>query len=365
MLKLLRSAKKKDLRGTALLRLDLNADDDWRIEACLPTIHHLLRSAEKIVIVSHRGRPKRHEEALTLRPDARRISRLLRHRVRFIPSLDFVSVHRAVSAAPRRSVFLLENLRFLPGETKNASSLAKSLASLADFYVNDAFAVSHRVNASIVAITRFLPSYMGFEFEREVKELSVLRAVPKRPLVMILGGAKAHEKLGVMHHFKDRADAFLVGGIAANTLLKLLGVNVNHSLVATDPRDLKRFEAFLRYPNLVLPVDYARQNGRILDIGAGTARRYREVIATARTIFWSGALGMIERPPFDRGTREIASAIAKNRHAYAVAGGGETVTFIRKRRLTARFAFLSTGGGAMLEFLAGEKLPGIEALKEK
>ena len=268
-----------------------------------------------------------------------------------------------IETSPARSVFLLENLRFIQGEAKNDPKFARQLASLGDFYVNDAFAVSHRANASVAAITKFLPSYAGLELEDEIKNLSGIMTRPKRPLVMIVGGAKTSDKLGVLRFFRNKADQFLLGGGPANTMLAARGVKVKKSL-RDKQGDAAAVKTILRYPNLVLPVDYAWRKDAIVDIGPKSCALFKKGIEAAKTIVWSGPFGLIDQKPYDQGSRAVARAIAKNRKAVSIAGGGETVMFLKRIRLDKKFTFLSTGGGAMLDFLAGEKLPGIEALKK-
>jgi phosphoglycerate kinase len=373
MIRFLSATDPELLRGNAFLRLDFNTKDDWRMKAVLPTIKSLLKKSSRVVIASHRGRPENitmtngvpsgYEGSLSLKKDAQDLSRLLKRKVIFIPHFRFKEIKDRIAASPRGSVFLLENLRFLKGEEKNDPKLAKQLASLADFYVNDAFAVSHRANASIVAITKYLPSCAGPELEQEIRSLKKTMDVPKHPLLFIVGGAKAADKLGVIHYFKNKADWFLLGGGPANTMLQLRGYDIERSLADSDPKDLKELKAVARYKNLILPDDCIWHDDAILDIGAKTVKSFNEKIAAAKTIIWSGPLGMTDKKAYEHGSILVARAIAKNRSAFSVAGGGETVQFLKKHRFDKKFSFVSTGGGAMLDFLAGEKLPGIEALK--
>jgi 3-phosphoglycerate kinase len=251
----------------------------------------------------------------------------------------------------------------LPGEAENSSSLGKTLASLGDYFVNDAFAVSHRANASLVAITKYVPSYAGLELEKEISQLGGVLKSPKHPFVILVGGAKAHDKDEVIKYFKNKADNFLLGGEPANTMLSLIGVNVHKSLVDKDPKDVAILKQFLRNPNVILPSDWSAESGKILDIGKNTITEYSAILKDARTILWAGPMGFIEKKNFQKGNLAIARAISKNRDAFSITGGGETVMFLKKYKLDSKFSFISTGGGAMLEFLAGKKLPGIEALR--
>ncbi len=358
----LRAATRSKLQGTALLRLDFNTEDDWRMRAVVPTIMLLLRRCERIVIVSHKGRPRGAEKKFSLRKNAATLARLTKRKVVFIDHFRFAEIAREIAQAPRGSIFLLENLRFLKGEEANDPKLAKQLASLADFYVNDAFAVSHRANASVAAVTRFLPSYAGLELEKEIVSLGkVMR--PRRQLVLILGGAKAADKLGVIEFFRKKADWFLLGGGPANTLLSLRGEDIGRSVRDTDVKDLTALKRIVRWKNIVLPHDFVWARGAMLDIGPESVAEFKKKIAAARTIIWSGPLGLIEEPRFARGSVAVAKAVVANRKAFSVAGGGETVMFLKKYGLDRKFGFISTGGGAMVDFLAGKKLPGIEALE--
>ena len=359
----LREANKGRLKGTALLRLDFNTEDDWRMRAVIPTVKFLLKYSDKIVVVSHKGRPNGVDKKFSLRKNAATLARLAGRRVVFIDYFRFGEIAQRVARAPRGTIFLLENLRFLKGEEANDSGFAKQLASLADFYVNDAFAVSHRANASVVAITKFLPSYAGFELEQEIKSLGKAVAHPKRPLVLILGGAKAADKLGVIEYFKKKANWFLLGGGPANTMLSLEGFDVKRSVRDTDSKDLAALRRIAGWNNILLPVDFVWSKDLILDLGPKSTRFFGKKLASARTVIWSGPLGQIEKTKFAKGSVAVARAIIANKKVFSVTGGGETVMFLKKYKLDKKFSFVSTGGGAMVDFLAGKKLPGIEALR--
>ncbi|MDR3581663.1 MAG: phosphoglycerate kinase [Candidatus Pacebacteria bacterium] len=375
MIKYLSKAKPKAIVGIALLRLDFNTKDDWRMRAVLPTIKSLLKTSCKIVIVSHRGRPeggtlvngmpKGFAVDLHLNNDALHLSKMIGKKVTFVNHFRFADIKDEIAEAREHTIFLLDNLRFLPGEEKNDPALAQQLASLADFYVNDAFAVSHRANASVAAITKLLPSYAGFEMEKEIVSLSKAIDAPRHPVVLILGGAKASDKLGVIGYFRKKADWFLLGGGSANSVLALRGFDVKRSLREKDPAALAALGSLAREKNVVVPVDFKWQKRAILDIGPETEKLFAQKIAAARTIIWSGPLGLIERKAYAGGSIAVAKAIGRNRRAFSVSGGGETVMFLKKYKLDKKFSFISTGGGAMVDFLAGEKLPGIEALKTK
>jgi phosphoglycerate kinase len=373
MIKYLSKTNRKALAGVALLRLDFNTKDDWRMEAVLPTVKLLARTAAKVVIVSHRGRPEGGEivngmpkgfpTELHLKRDAVHLARLIKRPVKIFSNFRFDEIKQKIDRAPKGSIFMLDNLRFLKGEEANDLTLAQRLASLADYYVNDAFAVSHRANASVAAITKFLPSYAGIELEAEIASLSKAMIKPAHPLVVILGGAKASDKLGVIKFFQRKADWFLLGGASANSILELKGMDVKKSLREKDPKALAALIAIAKQKNIVLPMDFVWRKDAILDIGPKSVALFNAKIATARTIIWSGPLGLIERKADAKGSVAVAQAIGRNRKAFSVSGGGETVMFLKRYKLDKKFSFISTGGGAMIDFLAGEKLPGIEALK--
>ncbi|MEK9173392.1 MAG: phosphoglycerate kinase [Patescibacteria group bacterium] len=360
-MKFLRKAKSSDLKGVAIVALDFNTEDDWRLKASIPTVRFLSKKGSKVLILSHKGRPKGIEPKLSLRKDAIKLAKLTGLKVSFINNFNFRSIKNRIAEAPRASVFVLENIRFLKGEYDNSPRLAKELASLGDFYVNDAFANSHRDDASVDAITRFLPSFAGFGLEGELFHLSKVMKKPKRPLVLVVGGGKADDKVALIKFFKNRADYILTGGAAANTLLLASGYDIKSSLA--DRLGAKNFMDILKFKNLLLPLDYAVSGDKILDIGAKTVELYVSKIKEAKTVIWNGPMGLFEEKPFHRGSLAVAKAIAGNRKCFSVAGGGETVMFLKKHGLDKKFTFISTGGGAMLDFLAGKKLPGISALE--
>ncbi|MBS3903575.1 MAG: phosphoglycerate kinase [Anaplasmataceae bacterium] len=359
------------LRRRALLRLDFNTADEWRLEATLPTIKLLQKRATSIVIVSHRGRPDdlrlknghpiKTPEKFSLRRDSQFLSKALKTKIYFIPHFNFSEIREQISNSKKGSIFIIENLRFLEGEEFNDPKLGKDLASLADYYVNDAFAVSHREASSVVAVTKHLPSYAGLELETELRHLGHLLKSPKHPLVLIFGGGKSHDKIPVMSSFEKSADYFLVGGGVANTFLKVQGFNIGDSQADETPSP--KVKQFIKDDRVILPVDYIQSGKKILDIGPLSVTHFAAIIAEARTVIWNGPFGLIEKTRYSKGSLGVARAIAKNKKAFSLAGGGETVMFLKDKKLDTKFSFISTGGGAMLEFLAGKKLPGIEALK--
>lgn len=377
-MKYLSSLKQKNLSGkTCLLRVDFNVKNDGngginhdnlRIEAAMPTIKFLIKKGVKVVILSHRGRPSKVSSLkfqisrYTLRPFAKILSKLLKKPVRF---MDFrkgfnASKIREIIASTRDSIFLLENLRFLPGEEKNYVKFARKLASLGDFYVNDAFSVSHRENASVTAITKYLPSYAGLALESEIMNLSLVMKRPRKPLIIILGGAKISDKIGVIKNFLKKADKFLVGGGVANTFFAAQNLPLDDSLYENKMIPLAR--QLLKYKKIILPVDSAVKKGKILDIGPETAKKYAAIIKKAGTIIWNGPMGYIEEKQFRKGSEAILKAIFESR-AFVIIGGGETTSLLKLKTHNLKHnIFISTGGGAMLEYLAGKKLPGLAAL---
>ncbi len=375
MIRYISPAILKKFRGkTCLLRVDLNAKPGrekkfLRVEAVLPTIKTLLKNGNKVVILSHRGRPRvgrtspRHgagrPKQFSLRPFAAILEKKLNQEVVFLPALPRVVVPR------NNKVFLLENLRFWKGEEKNDLRFARRLARLADFYVNDAFAVSHRRDASVSAITRYLPSYGGLLLEKEIKNLGGILKYTTHPFVVVIGGAKIGDKLGIIDYLWNKADYFLLGSGPAATFFAAKGLPIGDSLVDRD--SIPKIKKFVGSKKLVLPLDVKIKNKQILDIGEKTAKNYSAIISKARTIVWNGPVGMFERKEFSEGTKAIWRAILANRKAQTVVGGGETLASFRllktkSYKLKANI-FLSTGGGAMLEYLSGKKLPGITALE--
>ncbi len=352
------------------------AKNSPRILGILATIEFLTNNGAKVVILSHRGRPKPvkrinpkskilNPKEFSLKPFAKILSKLLKKPVHFI---DFSKNWKEILATingSKNNIFLLENLRFLAGEEKNDRKLAKQLARLGDFYVNDAFAVSHRNAASVSAITKFLPSYAGLLLEKEIKNLSVVMKNPKRPFVVILGGAKISDKIGLIKKFsagERRADYFLIGGGIANNFLLAQSLPIGDSIFEESTVNFAK--KMLKNKKVILPVDYAIENRKILDIGPNTIKMYSDIIKKAKTIIWNGPMGYFENPKFAKGSGEIAKAIISNKKAFSAIGGGETASIIHNSKfIIHNNIFVSTGGGAMLEYLAGKKLSGIEALK--
>jgi len=361
-----------------LVRVDFNVPledgritDDTRIRAALPTLERLRDAGARLLLVSHLGRPKDRDPALSLRPVAARLSELLGTEVALAKDLDHV---------PEGDVVMLENIRYEPGETKNDPKLAGRLAALADVYVNDAFGSAHRAHASTEGVARLLPSAAGLLLQREVETLTAILENPGRPLVAIVGGAKVTDKIGVLKAFLQRADAILIGGAMAFPFLSVQGHSIGDSLCSDEDLEparelLDAGDAKLRLPvDLVLGDRFAAEAQRReldgvdvpdgwmgLDIGERTARAYGEEIAGAGTVFWNGPMGAFELEPFAAGTRAVAEAVA-DAHGTTVVGGGDSAAALAEFGLADRVTHLSTGGGASLELIEGKTLPGVEVL---
>jgi len=378
-----------------LLRVDFNVPigkdgkidkaEGWRIEAVIPTLRYLIKQQAKIILISHLGRPNgRVDKKYSLKPIALVLRKILKKKILFSSEVIGKKVEKKIQKMDFGDILMLENIRFLTGEENNSPKLAKDLAKLVDFYINDGFAVSHRLHASIVGIPKYLvklesgaPFAVGLLFEKEIKELDKIVKEPKRPLVAIIGGAKISTKITVINKFLKIADKVLVAGALANDIFAFQGLNMRRSII--DEKSFKEVKKIdLKNPKLFLPVDLVSWDGKnvfyreinevgknekVLDIGSKTINLFSEIIKNAGTIIWNGPLGLTEQKPFDRGTREIIEAIAKSR-AYSVVGGGDTVTFIREIKKEKIFNHLSTGGGALLDYLVGKTLPGIEAIEE-
>jgi 3-phosphoglycerate kinase len=361
----LTSLARKNLKGrVCILRAGLDVktlDEELRIRTSAQTAKWLVRRGATVVIIAHRGRPTRRDPRLSLKPLVPLLSRFIRRKVTFISRLDIPHLKQEIRAAKPRSVFLLENLRFHMQETDNDAVFGRKLASLGDFYVSEAFSVSHRKHASLVRIPRLLPSYAGPHLAEEVEHLKTLTGRVAKPFVVILGGAKISDKIGIIDNFLNKADYFLIGGGAANTFLKARGEDIGNSLY--EKNMVRLAKQLLLSAKIILPTDFVANRKRLLDVGPLTIRHFSEYIRSAKTIVWNGPMGLYEDKRFRAGSVGIARAIA-NAKAFSVVGGGETTDLILDIKLEKKMSFVSNGGGAMLAYLAGEKLPGLEALQK-
>jgi phosphoglycerate kinase len=377
-----------------IIRLDFNVPldesfhitDDRRITAALPTIQYALSNgASKVILMSHLGRPKGtgFEKEFSLQPVAKRLQELLKEKVLLLNDCVGPAVKEAIAKSSER-VILLENLRFHKAEEKNDPAFAKELASLADVYINDAFGTAHRAHASTAGITKYLPSVAGFLIEKELQYLGNAINNPKRPLVIILGGAKVSDKIDLIKNLIPKADSIIIGGGMAYTFLKAQGISIGNSKLEKDKVDMARdlmeqakkagVEIALT-TDFVITQSFTSDDCKIsdvipdgwesLDIGPKTIEKYKSILSKAKTVVWNGPLGVFERDAYAKGTRAIADYLASLKDVTVIIGGGDSAAAVAKFGLEDKMTHISTGGGASLEFLEGKELPGIAALNDK
>ncbi len=394
----IRRLEDADIAGkTVLVRVDFNVpmdaagqvSDDTRLRSALPTIAHLRAAGAKTVLAAHFGRPKGERKSeMSLAPVAPALEGVLGASVAFAPDCIGPDAQAAVDALPAGGVLLLENTRFHAGEEKNDPAFAEALAALADVYVNDAFSAAHRAHGSTAGVAQHLPSYAGLAMARELDYLAQALGAPQRPVVAVVGGAKVSTKLDVLKNLASKADVLAVGGGMANTFLAARGLDIGKSLQESDLHDSARaieaacqeagcqlllpvdgvvatdFKAHAEHR--VRPVDHIQPGEMILDIGPDSVDALAAAIESAKTLVWNGPLGAFETPPFDTATVEAAQYAAKrSREAglVSVGGGGDTVAALNLAGAAEDFTFISTAGGAFLEWMEGRALPGVDALR--
>lgn len=383
-----------DVQGKrGLIRVDLNvpmADgkvtDDTRLQALLPTVIELADKGAKLLLLAHFGRPKgEYNPEYSLKPVVAPLAAVLGRDVGFMaqPSAD------AIAALPNGSITVIENSRFAAGEEKNDPAMAKAIASFGDFYVNDAFSTAHRAHVTTEGIAHYLPSYAGRSMERELTALDKALGNPEHPVAAVVGGAKVSSKLDVLRQMVEIVDHLIIGGGMANTFLAARGVNVGKSLCEHDLADVaneilaaadkadctvhlpydvvvaKEFRA--NPPTRTVNVHEVEADEMILDIGPAAVEALSDVLKTCKTLVWNGPLGAFETPPFDMATVALArtaAALTKEGQLLSVAGGGDTVAALNQAGVADDFSFVSTAGGAFLEWMEGKVLPGVEALKQ-
>lgn len=395
-LKGIKTVRDFELEGKVVfLRLDLNVPmedgkitDENRITASLPTIQYCMEKGAKLVMASHLGRPKsKDDKEFSLEPVAKRLQTLLNAEVILVEDPDSDAPKHLLQSLKKNQLILLENVRFEEGETKDSIEFAQKIANYSDIYINDAFGASHRAHATIHA----LPSVMkdkgiGFLIEKEITMLDSLLQNPKRPYLAVMGGAKVSDKIAVIERLMDVVDGFIIGGAMAYTFLKARGLPVGKSLVENDKLKyakemIERIEA--RNKTILLPVDHVATKGITdtanahvtkdvaiaedelgVDIGPKTIQNFATALREAGTIFWNGPMGVFETPAFSKGTFGVAQAIAES-NAVKIVGGGDSAAAAEASGFAAKMTHISTGGGASLEYLQGDKLPGLEILRSK
>ena len=387
-----------DVKGKrVLMRVDLNVpyengvvSDATRIERAAPSITELADKGAKVILLSHFGRPKGRDAANSLKPVAAEVAHTIKRPIKFVDDCIGEKAEQAVAAMRNGDILCLENTRFYPGEEKNDPAFVAQLAKLGDLFVNDAFSVSHRAHASTEGLSHVLPAYAGRTLQAELEAFEKVLDKPTRPVVAIVGGAKISTKLDLLSNLLAKVDVLIIGGAMANTFLLALNKQVGRSLVERDLLDTaqkimdqakaakreivlpvdavvaEKFEA--NAPSRIVGVDAVGANDMILDIGPKSIEQVISVLARAKTLVWNGPFGAFEMEPFDTGTVEVAEAAAELTQAgklVTVAGGGDTVAALNVAGVVDRFTYVSTAGGAFLEWLEGKALPGVEVLRVK
>jgi phosphoglycerate kinase len=387
-----------DVKGKrVLVRVDLNVPvengivtDATRIERAAPAITEIADKGGKVILLSHFGRPKGRDPKNSLKPVAAEVARIIKRPVKFVDDCIGETAERAVAAMKPGDIVCLENTRFYPGEEKNDPDFVAALAKLGDIWVNDAFSAAHRAHASTEGLGHKLPAYAGRTMQAELDALAKALETPQRPVAAIVGGAKISSKLDLLGHLLQKVDVLIIGGAMANTFLLALGKNIGKSLAEPDlvaaaqkimaeakaahreivlPVDCvvaEKFEAHA--PSRAVEIDKVGERDMILDIGPRSVEQVVSVLARAKTLVWNGPFGAFEMAPFDNGTVEVAEAAAELTAAgklVSVAGGGDTVAALNVAGVADRFTYVSTAGGAFLEWLEGKPLPGVEVLRQK
>ena len=386
----MKSLRDFNLKGKkVLIRVDFNVPmengkitDDTRIIETIPTINYVVQSFGKVILCSHLGRPKgKRVPEYSLKPVYEYLKKVLKVPVKFLEDITSEEADKVLEDLKEGEVLLLENIRFYEGETKNDLEFAKVLAKFADIFINDAFSVSHRTHASVVGVTQFVSEKgIGFQMEKELKYLSKIVGKPERPFYAIVGGSKVSTKIGVLRNLLNKVDKLIIGGIMANTFLAAKGYLLGDSLFENDYIDVAKQimkEAKEHEVKIYLPVDVVvERNGeikevslieiakedKIFDIGSETVKLFSQALEGAKTLVWNGPLGYFEKAPFYKGTVAIARKIAVL-PSTTIAGGGDTILAIKLAGVETSFSYISTAGGAFLEYLQGKELPGLKVLK--
>ncbi len=378
-----------------LLRVDLNVPikngsitETSRIEKIIPTIKLLIEKEAKIIILSHIGRPKgKIVEAMSLEPISKKLTYMLNKKVLFNKNLINENTLNEINAMPNGSIIMLENIRFNKGEESNDAEFSKRLSSLGDVYINDAFSCSHRSHASVEGITKYIPSYFGLQINEEINALKKITSEIKKPVTLIIGGSKISTKVNIINNLIKKFDNIIIVGGMANTVLNYFGVKIGKSICEHNSKDLiksiiensNKYKCKITYPLDVIvsknldgigekkDINQINDDEMILDIGKKTISEIKDVIKNSNTILWNGPAGYFENPNFQNGTKEILEAICQKTiedKIFSIAGGGETVAAINKFKKLDSFTFVSTAGGAFLEYLEGKDLPAIKAINK-